>query len=130
MKEGLEIGRVSGLTGGAWPISNLAVYDPPATPGLASDAELILGQKRFWRKSVWFSIAVLALPILFSILGLTAVAALMGGGGPARGHEDAAHYSVMASFVALTAVVTVCPLALLWLIFSLVRYRALPKTVP
>lgn len=106
------------------------MYDPPATPGQAPDAELISRKKRFWRKSVWFSLAVLILPILLGALILTVMTVLMGGGVPGPGHEDALHYSAIASFVALTVVVIVCPLALLWLIVSLVRYLVLRKPVP
>lgn len=107
------------------------MYEPPLTP--ADPGPSLVRKKRFWLKSLWFSVAGTLLPLP---LGMVASAVAISGvvGAVPNPSDDAAvdalHRSVTAGLLLITTGMLLSALGLVWLVVSLFRYFTLPKVDP
>jgi hypothetical protein len=102
------------------------MYAPPLRP--ADPGPSLVRKKRFWLKSLWFSLVATLLPLPAGAL----IAAMVIPGEPGTGPwndaaVDALHYSMIAAFLLTTAGILLSALGLVWLVVSLIRYFTLPK---
>ncbi|RYD22544.1 MAG: hypothetical protein EOP88_07785 [Verrucomicrobiaceae bacterium] len=107
------------------------MYDPPLAP--ADPDSVIVRKKRFWWKSLWFSVTATIVPVVAGMLiSAVVVSAAMGKiPDPSTDAEmDGLHFTMIVAFLLNVAGFLLSALGLVWLVVSLIRYFTLPKVAP